>query len=135
MRISDWSSDVCSSDLSDKETSFDALDCRHGCSGAHIDVDSAETLHQPANQLRLEVHEHPWATLEDGHLGAGASGNVRELSRDIAAPDKHDPLRQCFQRQKSFVIDQVLFAVDAKLDRLRSEEHTSELPVTNAHIV
>src|SRR3546814_3289597 len=79
---------------SDKETSFDALDCRHGCSGAHIDVDSAETLHQPANQLRLEVHEHPWATLEDGHLGAGASGNVRELSREIGRASCRDRVCQ-----------------------------------------
>src|SRR3546814_6665541 len=86
MRISDWSSDVCSSDL--------ALDLRGAGGGA--------------------MHDEP------------QGGKI------IAGPDLRGQFEQAHEhrRHHMHVRDPVLLN-----EGQRSEEHTSELQVTNAHLV
>src|SRR3546814_5121632 len=109
MRISDWSSDVCSSDLIDVGTG-DNLPVNHGGGATHVGIIIAEHLHivgddDFALRSRLGVCGRGGkASGEDGHSAEGMECPLDEL----AAID-------CLHRY-----------LDPVLDR-NSEEHTSEL--------
>jgi hypothetical protein len=55
---------------------------------------------QHANELGVELLERPAAAVQDPDLCAGAGGYVRELKRDVAAPDKEDAARQMVELQE-----------------------------------
>src|SRR3546814_9709945 len=90
MRISDWSSDVCSSDL---------------------------LPHQPADEILIEGRQESRALLEDDDLGAGAPHDVRELEGDVAAADQHDSPWQRLQVEKIVAGRQMLLAGNAERHR------------------
>src|SRR3546814_5692816 len=95
MRISDWSSDVCSSDLV-------------------VDLLVPEVaLHADAGRLQPVDH------LKRIGIGVGHDGRHHRLHR-------REPERQPACEMLDQYADEPL---------IRSEEHTSETPVTNAHIV
>src|SRR3546814_73305 len=85
MRISDWSSDVCSSDLqdpSDIQTLAAAyLDRRprisRAMSGNDVDCSLAATLGQPADQLDAVFLRHD--DIETNHLWSNADTEVAKL--------------------------------------------------------
>ncbi len=94
------------------------LDALDGCSRLHIDAERLEPFHQPADELGVEVLEHPVAVLQDCDLRPRQCGDVRELGSDVAAADQDDARRQGFQREESLVRNHVLFAGNVQLDRL-----------------
>src|SRR3546814_10017130 len=85
MRISDWSSDVCSSDL------------------------APETRRKPPLR-ELRPGRRVAAMFQPNPPAAFACRPDESRGRDLAEPES--PTRSCFQRDR---------------DRIRSEEHTSEL--------
>src|SRR3546814_4747117 len=117
LRISDWSSDVCSSDL--------VLETAHVAAIGH-------PVAAHAQHLAVDVAEHQFAGLTDAVLQqcgdvAGTAGQVQHpvalahLRRgdEIAFPDPMDAHRHQ-------VVHQVVVAGHRR-EHLRSEEHTSEL--------
>src|SRR3546814_2986010 len=98
MRISDWSSDVCSSDL----------DLVEG-----LDVSGAQEM------IRiLQAHDHRDLAVALGAQDIGELVDAREdmaVARDEIAPDRKEAERL------------LLRGGAAEADRVRSEEHTSEL--------
>src|SRR3546814_5136886 len=100
MRISDWSSDVCSSDLTLVERTRRVVRFT-GLGNAIV---------EKAHRVLREAEE-----LADMAAAAAAPlvGELRMSVIPTIAP----------------------FLLPGLLPRLRSEEHTSELPVTNAHLV
>src|SRR3546814_4364016 len=99
MRISDWSSDVCSSDLTGK--------------------DGALTVRRDRFDWRVDCCLCRWRTRQR------SSGPVRTCR---IATDRSPERRT--SRDESFPLP-----VAPDPSRHRSEEHTSELQVTNAHLV
>src|SRR3546814_6279011 len=122
MRISDWSSDVCSSDL----------------------VDVYSTGVTPSQQIR-EEYWLPAATLtveaaKDAQLRLSASKTIaRPQFRELIAQPYVDIESNRFYRGNPFLKDSELWNADVRgewymgRDERRSEEHTSETPVTNSH--
>src|SRR3546814_7595830 len=111
MRISDWSSDVCSSDLVDPKAFADRPGRRGACGAAIIEHQAFED------------------DLEG--IGAALGAPLREDAiADLAIP-KLD--RLIFVATHTFAPDRLATAVNAPLQLgpdkalLRSEEHTSEL--------
>src|SRR3546814_4335831 len=101
MRISDWSSDVCSSDLDPREEAVDVVD-RHEVAGHRLQL--------------LEPLDHP---------GAARSGLVgvllrRVLSGGVGTPGQAELAAPC-PPQLAGRLDDGADAAE------RSEEHTSEL--------
>src|SRR3546814_8409971 len=93
MRISDWSSDVCSSDLA----------CPHLLSAGPSVDGSAGGLADRGISLSLLERRAIWIGMQDAAAGYGP------------LPPGSTWIRRLYRR--------------------RSEEHTSEPPVTNAHLV
>lgn len=77
-----------------------ALDARDRCAGFDGDPELVERGHEPADHVRIEKGQEPRGALEDGDLRPRAGGQVRELRRDIAAADEHDPAREALELQK-----------------------------------
>src|SRR5258707_15768918 len=61
-------------------------------SGAHVDADLNKTLHQPADQIRIEFRQYSLPALQYCDLCTSARRNMRELRSNVAAPD-HDDTR------------------------------------------
>src|SRR3546814_6850033 len=106
MRISDWSSDVCSSDLKDRARPFvvEVGDVRVRAVGTAFGVK------RTAGGVDVQVTEgvvEVWRVGDEGHIQRVAAG-----SRVFVAPDK--------------AIVPVV-AASEEFDKARSEEHTSEL--------
>src|SRR3546814_3132078 len=106
MRISDWSSDVCSSDLPEPERLVDTalaqnLDIRQ----AAARIDEARALRDLAAGRQLPT------------VAAGASVNRRRQSENGPLPIGTIPGLEASQT-----------IYDAGFDESRSEEHTTELP-------
>src|SRR3546814_2363105 len=98
MRISDWSSDVCSSDLLDRHQAVDAAEFVDN--QGHVDARQAHL------QQQIE-HPHRWRHHQD-------------------APHQVDQVEAAALLALARIVQQVLDMDDA--DHLvRSEEHTSEL--------
>src|SRR3546814_6251869 len=102
MRISDWSSDVCSADLRGRERTVSHEDQPVGIDGQ---------TQRPVETIRHQIPR--LAAIENlGHV----TGNVRH---EHALTDEGDVVEALCQLR----------------EQRRSEEHTSELQVTNAHLV
>src|SRR3546814_1134085 len=119
MRISDWSSDVCSSDLS--RAAGDALDDRDR--QAVLDQDGAlfdVRLEIAGYALRLEkaapLPDGVRIKAEFGHVLGEAAPGIRSAER------VHQPARQPAERHAAADV-----AGREPAALLRSEEHTSEL--------
>src|SRR3546814_1718472 len=123
MRISDWSSDVCSSDLLAEEALHRLIDLRHaGHAADHDDVVDLARRH--TGILQRSLHRGHGALDEVVHQGfqLGAGQLDVEVLRPgrIGSDERQVDLGLCRRRQ-----------LDLRLFRLflqRSEEHTSELP-------
>src|SRR3546814_9467995 len=107
MRISDWSSDVCSSDL-----------------GHAVDRVVAQ------RPLRVDVGHVDDRAPRGGQVRRGGLGEEERRAR--VAGEQDVPLRRRHRAQRRGaeargVVDQRVEAAEAA-DGLRSEEHTSELP-------
>src|SRR3546814_5428093 len=107
MRISDWSSDVCSSDL------------QRGVLVGH-------------RQQRLELSE--------AALGAPVLGQFHRGARELAVLfelgfEQLEQRERIGRRAGKTGQHLAVLAQAAHLARVRSEEHTSGTPVTNAHLV
>src|SRR3546814_3707380 len=113
MRISDWSSDVCSSDLEIGDEDRCGLDQPRG-----IAVRGAERL-VDIIYLGAECREHRVVTLPR-QLGIGARTGIFDR-----APD--DDAAWPFVERAARVRDQALEEQAAHILEPRSEEHTSEL--------
>src|SRR3546814_8575365 len=120
MRISDWSSDVCSSDLGDA----DSLGCDADATGveyAHGDLEAVAFLAQHLVGLHDVVGELDLA---------GGRGADAELGLGLAAVEA--PARgvdqECGDPARGLVRVGHREQHDVLRHRARSEEHTSELP-------
>src|SRR3546814_5968467 len=106
MRISDWSSDVCSSDLVDDRQQDQRADKRHeqraNIEGARDNGSAAdERSHDPPRQHRS--HDADDDIQENALLAVGAHDDAGQPADDAADDQKNDEAHE------------------------RSEEHTSEL--------
>src|SRR3546814_5992116 len=113
MRISDWSSDVCSSDLHVSKTGQNAGEIAAGLAldaDRHDDVVEVLDLGAVAEIFQRLVHLQPVGHLVDGDAELGAHGVA------------HLPRHQGHGR-----IDGMAGLQAAHHDVERSEEHTSEL--------
>ena len=77
----------------DPEDVTSPMDRRDGRPSAHIDTHSIECLHEPADEIRVELREHPLAPLKHRNLCPGSRRDARELGRDVAAADEDNPRR------------------------------------------
>jgi hypothetical protein len=102
------------------ETAIHPLDRLNSRAGSHIDADLRKLLHQPANEIGIELREHPPGSLQHGDLRARTRRDVGELSRDIATAH-HDDARRKFRKLKELVTrDQVFSAGKGERHRLRT---------------
>src|SRR3546814_2602293 len=127
MRISDWSSDVCSSDLAEirmvEVVAVEVVDRRTQRAGAHEGIDvpvlAVEHGHGAHGLVGIVAAHHAFA----GTRIVGLSDLRPQQQADIVQREgaKHDELRR--------LLDLAAAAVDiSDADgALRSEEHTSEL--------
>src|SRR3546814_8033317 len=98
MRISDWSSDVCSSDLADV-----------AAKPMRLDRDAAVILQRGDDEMELDV-------------GRGGAGGHRQEPARLGIGRRHQP------RARPFPAQNRPDDIHAALERApRSEEHTSEL--------
>src|SRR3546814_1480297 len=115
MRISDWSSDVCSSDLTGGEPVAE-----QGAGGEHMIGEAARVGKMLANAAALVIHEQPVqdiGSLADrcrDHLGCERRILIGHMAVSLEARDV-----------AIFRVDQIHRL--ALLGSKRSEEHTSEL--------
>src|SRR3546814_18490983 len=72
MRISDWSSDVCSSDLAPAQAQDDLL---HRGSQARLDPPAADLTATAVNQTRRRVEQIALRNLDDIELDSDALGS------------------------------------------------------------
>src|SRR3546814_1547462 len=108
MRISDWSSDVCSSDLAGAGAHARAVE---------VDVHQQPAVFRRADQERLALHRERQA----GRVPAIA---IQKQVLAIAQPEQRDWLEAAVAGRAEH--DRVVRLHAAELGR-RSEEHTSEL--------
>src|SRR3546814_5671940 len=115
MRISDWSSDVCSSDLAPAQAQDDLL---HRGSQARLDPPAADLTATAVNKTRRRVEQIALRNLDDIELDSDAFGY------DGLAPGSG----------RTFTIAggaggcaYEIFVLFEEKDEDRSEEHTSEL--------
>src|SRR3546814_4827906 len=113
MRISDWSSDVCSSDLVDRDRE----------AHAHVAAGGAEDLRVDADHLAAHVEQRAaGVALVDGDVGLDER-HVLLLRVAVAATDRADDAGGDRMVEAERRADR-----DRPLPRLeRSEEHKSEL--------
>lgn len=106
---------------------------------AHVDPDCLELVHEPPDQLRLEMRQHPRSSLQDRYLRACAGGDMGELCGDVTAADHDDALRQGLQFEELLVRDQMFLAGNAELHgrRARCDQDVArlEMPAVNCDAV
>jgi hypothetical protein len=56
------------------------LDGVHGVLRAHVYSNLAKLFHQPADQLRVESRQHPFAALKHSHFRASTRGGISSCS-------------------------------------------------------
>src|SRR3546814_4249967 len=111
LRISDWSSDVCSSDLGDRAENDRDHDCRHEC-----------------------AHQYATASDREGRRNGCLEPPCFTLFLSECLNDLH--CAQYLGHSCAHIGDSVLTGAGQGAETAaRSEEHTSETPVTNAHLV
>src|SRR3546814_2414407 len=118
MRISDWSSDVCSSDLDLDYFAADGLDLANGYGDVHKAVEHCRRTRRP-------TFLHLRTTRIMGHAGTDFEIEWRSLE-ELCAVEATDPLL----RAAAIALESGLMTKDEVLalyEDTRSEEHTSEL--------
>src|SRR3546814_1935892 len=125
MRISDWSSDVCSSDLLKRPTKSSQQSLTSGRSESKIEEGERHVWLGSAGRSGLcrPLQHGPHRAPERGNRSRVWRRNCPQGHRDDAG--SHDRLCIC---------DHSSPFRSGKRSFLRSEEHTSA-PVTNAHLV
>src|SRR3546814_1158237 len=120
MRISDWSSDMCSSDLGQQALAGDSLDVPViGPATAAKDL----YLGMASTQCPIAQREVAGvAGIQRGHRVEFGMAAARCIRPD--APDARHPIRLLIQRRREM---RRMCAVDHVIGGIRSEEHTSEL--------
>src|SRR3546814_7784919 len=129
MRISDWSSDVCSSDLWPDAADFDARLCDWGITAAHqvVAYDDGDGAFAARLWFLLRALGHERAAVLDGgwkhwtDLGLPTQTGVREVTR-VARTEHFDDERLLDAPQVQAHLARGGLLVDA-----RSEEHPDEL--------
>src|SRR3546814_8570243 len=120
MRISDWSSDVCSSDLPESSTNCAApCHCTTACSSAIQDIPSIQRI-----SVGRKAGNHGRRWMKKILLLAAAAGVLAVPGMAIAEHHGHgkdEPMTRAQLQQK---LDEKFAEVDTNK---RSEEHTSEL--------
>src|SRR5215471_5113963 len=96
------------------------LDCLDRGAGSHLDTDFAELFHEPADKLRFKAREHTLGSLQHAHLGAGASGDVRELGGDVAAAHHDDAHGKLFEFEEPVAGDHMLGPAECQRYRMRT---------------
>src|SRR3546814_8156525 len=119
MRISDWSSDVCSSDLRAVRPA-DRIDRRHASVAVDAPTRSADLPGQPVDQSRLEDERAPHRDVVEAELH-------RLLDRGALVDPtvQHQRHLHCFAELER-LLEEVGLLEGIFLEE-RSEEHTSEL--------
>src|SRR5690242_15135128 len=75
----------------------------NGCdSAASADLDSnlAKFLHEPPDEIRIEMRQHSFATLNYRHLRARARSDMGKLGRNVTPADHHDAIGQTLEFHK-----------------------------------
>src|SRR3546814_18212186 len=80
MRISDWSSDVCSSDLADQPVARQGVVEHRQVAGLE-DIERQATPRQQQHTLQREDRQHPRQLVEGGIEGRAAHANSSEENR------------------------------------------------------
>src|SRR3546814_1860175 len=129
MRISDWSSDVCSSDLTRLNLSDDF--CSVGQYVGFVDPDMVETITDAIDQGREKPVARPGRDCRErsGDAPGIVHWSVLEIGRSRQAPFAGTAAGEGedFMRRGGNEPRCRLSGILARLDDLRSEEHTSEL--------
>jgi hypothetical protein len=73
-----------------------------------FDPKSPCRVNEHRDQVRIEPFEGARAAMNDVHLRPRPPDDVRELERDVAASDEHDPLRKRLQFEKRGAVDEAL---------------------------
>src|SRR3546814_2592261 len=111
MRISDWSSDVCSSDLTQRSVMF--LDELHDLKDRHL---------ERFRILHVLSREQQESELLTGRLDAARFGAILDSLIEVATVDDWF---LCGPQEMVAELSRVL--AERGADQVRSEEHTSEL--------
>src|SRR3546814_3143219 len=117
MRISDWSSDVCASDLgAERYAAMEQLWSAGGSTAQSYAAMVATARAAAALSPSTETGDDPWQLL-GSMLAGGYDKNALAWAPAVS------------------VGSHAWGVLAVGSPRARSEEHTSELPVTNAHLV
>ena len=65
-----------------------------------LDADVAAAGHEKLDEVGVEALQGPWSTIDDGHDGSGAGGDVGGLEGDEPAADERDPPRERVRPQE-----------------------------------
>src|SRR3546814_7872246 len=114
LRISDWSSDVCSSDLRD--------------------AGLAVVLLQPLDQLAVEIVQHARAAREQFDLAAEHPQQARQLDADVAAADDGHPRRRGAEMEEVVRHQAQLRTRDRWPPRLPAGGDHHAAPIGRAHV-
>src|SRR3546814_4127409 len=141
MRISDWSSDVCSSDLANRSSSFPLVASVERCGivgdgllnlgHGHIDRPGEARAQIPVGLSKIADHDDFGTHRADvAEIPSEVLDQVR-LVRRLERPVEHARLIERLglrdRRGLNDRIDLVGRGHESGIQRLRSEEHTSEL--------
>src|SRR3989442_7387451 len=77
-----------------------ALNCHDLRVEANLNPELFVCLHQHRDQVGVKLLKRPAAAMQHPDLGAGTGGDVRELERDVAAPDDEDATQQALELQE-----------------------------------
>src|SRR3546814_4894278 len=114
MRISDWSSDVCSSDLNfDRDEVINGLPGRVACGHVRYST-TGETALRNVQPLYAELSSGGFAVAHNGNIS-----NAMKLRRDL--------VKRGSIFQSTSDTETIIHLVATSTFRTRSEEHTSEL--------
>src|SRR3546814_4164997 len=128
MRISDWSSDVCSSDLPDGKAYYEALLANY----TTTDMTATE-IHDLGLSEVARIH----GEMKTIMAKVGFKGTLQQFFVHLrTSPQYFHKTRDAYLAE----VDAHVKAMEARLPAFfntlpRSEEHTSELQVTNEHLV
>src|SRR6185437_2948390 len=86
------------------------LDALDAVPYTNINSDFLKFLRQPADQIGIELWQHPLAALKNDDFDPRTRSDVRELRRDVATADHHDAFRQPFQCHELIAKREMFFA-------------------------
>lgn len=94
----------------DLVAAFSGFDRSDGGRAPQVDAGLVAALDQQFHKVRVETLQRALPAVDDGHRGIGPGGEVRELERDEAATDEHNPSRQDVQVEEVGAVDEVFVA-------------------------